>query len=98
MRERIQTRISELQTELETGTRRMQELELEQTRLREVMLRITGAMQVLQELLDADVGSANGAAPSSNGAAATMTDSSPDAEPTADGDDATMASVAPPMD
>ena len=60
MRERIQDRINELQAELDTGSQRMQELEREQTQLREVMLRISGALQVLHELLESD-GGQNGA-------------------------------------
>ena len=45
-------RLEELQTEWNAGSRRLQELEREQAQLREVMLRISGAMQVLRELLD----------------------------------------------
>jgi predicted nuclease with TOPRIM domain len=69
MRERIRARIKQLQAELDTGNRRLQELELEQARLREVMLRITGAKQVLEELLDSDAAESNGAPSSSESSA-----------------------------
>ena len=39
--------------EFRTGEARLRELELETARLRETLLRISGATQVLQELLDA---------------------------------------------
>ncbi|MGZ6613096.1 MAG: hypothetical protein ACXVFQ_01525 [Solirubrobacteraceae bacterium] len=64
MRHRAEARISELQHELDAGNRRLQELELEQARLREVMLRITGALQVLRELLNEEAAATNGTAAS----------------------------------
>ncbi|HUA45474.1 MAG TPA: hypothetical protein VMA77_09625 [Solirubrobacteraceae bacterium] len=71
MRQRIQLRLEELQAELNAGNRRLQELDAEQTQLREVMLRISGAMQVLGELLDSDTrvdaAAQPGAAAESNG-------------------------------
>lgn len=86
MRERIQARISELQSELDTGQRRLQELEVEQGRLREVMLRITGAKQVLEELLAAD-------AAESNGAVSSVTADVPAVEPVAAGGRAEKAAA-----
>lgn len=51
MRERLQARLGELKKELETGRIRLQGLEKRQLYLREMMLRISGAIQVLEELL-----------------------------------------------
>ena len=53
MRSDIQARLEELQGEFRAGEAKLRELELETARLRETLLRISGAMQVLQELLDA---------------------------------------------
>jgi predicted nuclease with TOPRIM domain len=47
----MKSRLDELQSEMDAGNQRLQELEREQVQLREVMLRISGAMQVLRELL-----------------------------------------------
>lgn len=51
MRDRLQTRLGELKKEFATGQARLQELEKQQMYLRETMLRISGAIQVLEELL-----------------------------------------------
>lgn len=51
MRDRLQTRLQELKKEFETGQSHLQELEKQQIYLRETMLRISGAIQVLEELL-----------------------------------------------
>jgi hypothetical protein len=56
MCEQIQTRLRELKKEFTTGQGRLQELERQQVHLRETMLRVSGAIQVLEELL-ADGGS-----------------------------------------
>lgn len=56
MRDRLQTRLGELKKEFAAGQVRLQELEKQQMYLREAMLRISGAIQVLEELL-ADGGS-----------------------------------------
>jgi predicted nuclease with TOPRIM domain len=50
MQDKIQARIDALQKEMETGQQKMQELEGQLARLRETMLRISGAIQVLTEL------------------------------------------------
>ncbi len=52
MRDKLVSRLKELQAEYEAGERRMRAVEAETLRLRETMLRISGAIQVLQELLD----------------------------------------------
>ena len=51
MREQLQARLEELKREFETGQARLRELEAEGARLRETMLRISGAIQVLEEEL-----------------------------------------------
>jgi predicted nuclease with TOPRIM domain len=51
MREQIQARLEELKKELETGQAELQKVEMRQTYLRETVLRIDGAIQVLEELL-----------------------------------------------
>ena len=51
MREQLLTRLEELKREFEAGGARLRELEAEQARLRETMLRISGAIQVLEEEL-----------------------------------------------
>lgn len=50
MHDRIQSRIEGLRKELEVGQQRMQDLELQLAQLRDTMLRISGAIQVLEEL------------------------------------------------
>ena len=54
MREQIEARLTALKKEYEIGQSRLKELEAESTYVRETMLRISGAMQVLQEMLDAE--------------------------------------------
>jgi prefoldin subunit 5 len=51
MREQIQARLEELKKELETGQAELQKVEMQHTYLRETVLRIDGAVQVLKELL-----------------------------------------------
>ena len=51
MRNRLQTRLEELKKEFATGQTHFQELERQQMNLRQTMLRISGAIQVLEELL-----------------------------------------------
>ncbi|WP_410791017.1 hypothetical protein [Kribbella sp. C-35] len=50
MREKAQSRLSELQREYEVGQRRLQEFMAQEVTLRETLLRISGAIQVLEEL------------------------------------------------
>lgn len=51
MREQLQARLEELKREFEAGQARLRELETQEARLRETMLRISGAIQVLEEEL-----------------------------------------------
>jgi hypothetical protein len=45
-------RLQQLRAELEKGRRRMQMLDHEREQVRETMLRISGAIQVLEELME----------------------------------------------
>jgi predicted nuclease with TOPRIM domain len=51
MQQQIQSRIEVLKSEFETGQVKLRELEMQQSRLRETLLRISGAIQVLEEML-----------------------------------------------
>ena len=47
----IRARVAELRRQYESGQHRLQEQERQQAALRETLLRISGAIQVLEELL-----------------------------------------------
>jgi predicted nuclease with TOPRIM domain len=51
MQEQIQARLEELKKELEAGQAELQKVEMQRTYLHETVLRISGAVQVLEELL-----------------------------------------------
>lgn len=51
MEDQLRRRLEELKKEFETGQARLRELETEQTYIRETLLRISGAIQVLEEAL-----------------------------------------------
>ncbi len=51
MRVQIEERLKELKSEFEEGQQMLDELEAKQISLRNTLLRISGAMQVLEELL-----------------------------------------------
>jgi len=51
MREQLQQRLDDLREEFEAGQKMMADLEARQTELRETLLRISGAIQVLVETL-----------------------------------------------
>lgn len=66
MQEQLQKRIDELKKEFQAGQARLRELETEQAYLRETMLRISGAIQVLEEMLgggEAEATAGGGEAP-----------------------------------
>ena len=52
MREQLQCRLEDLKREYEAGQTRLRELETETAYVRETMLRISGAIQVIQEMLE----------------------------------------------
>ena len=52
MREQLQIRLSELRDEFAKGKMKLETLDAEATELRHTLLRISGAIQVLQEELD----------------------------------------------
>lgn len=54
MQQQIQSRIEVLKNEFETGQAKLRELEMQQSRIRETLLRISGAIQVLEEMLEAN--------------------------------------------
>ena len=49
--QQVQDRLAALKKEFETGQARLKKLEAEQVYLRETLLRISGAIQVLEEIL-----------------------------------------------
>lgn len=51
MREQLERRLSELKAEFEAGQQTLADLEARQTNLRNTLLRISGAIQVLEEEL-----------------------------------------------
>ena len=51
MQEQLHNRLETLKKEFETGQARLKELETEEAYVRETLLRISGAIQVLQEIL-----------------------------------------------
>lgn len=51
MKEQLAARLQALKSEYESGQRLLGELELKQANLRDTLLRISGAIQVLEELL-----------------------------------------------
>jgi hypothetical protein len=53
MRDKLTSRMQQLKTEFQTGQDKLQELDLQESRLRETLLRISGAIQVLEEMLQA---------------------------------------------
>ncbi|HLG16349.1 MAG TPA: hypothetical protein VJH03_17850 [Blastocatellia bacterium] len=52
MKEDLEKRLDELKREFEVGQNRLRELDAEQAHVRETLLRISGAIQVLQEMLN----------------------------------------------
>lgn len=53
MQEQLERRLEELKKEFELGQTKLREVETQQLQLRETLLRISGAIQVLEETLAA---------------------------------------------
>jgi hypothetical protein len=53
MREQLQNRLAELKKDFAEGQARLQELESQQAMIRDTLLRISGAIQVIEEMLSA---------------------------------------------
>ena len=51
MREQIEARLAQLKAEFEQGQKMLADLEAQQANLRSTILRISGAIQVLEEML-----------------------------------------------
>jgi predicted nuclease with TOPRIM domain len=51
MNEQLRNRLAELKREFELGQAKLRDLEAQEANLRETMLRISGAIQVLEEVL-----------------------------------------------
>jgi hypothetical protein len=62
MQDQLRARLAELQHDLEVGEHRLAQLDTDRAHLRDTVLRISGAIQVLEELLAAspDAAQANG--------------------------------------
>lgn len=54
MKEKMEQRLQQLRNEYETGQKMLADLEAKQLNLRETLLRINGAIQVLEEVLEED--------------------------------------------
>ncbi len=63
MRERIEKRLEQLKSEYESGQKMLAETEAKAAQLRETLLRISGAIQVLEEELQQLGDSANAGEP-----------------------------------
>jgi uncharacterized protein (DUF3084 family) len=57
--EQVQARLAELKQEYVTGQGQLRELTQQEAALRETMLRISGAIQVLEELVSSEMRSAD---------------------------------------
>jgi predicted nuclease with TOPRIM domain len=56
MKQQLEQRLNELKAEFESGQRALAELEAKQANMRDSLLRISGAIQVLEEELGKDNG------------------------------------------
>jgi predicted nuclease with TOPRIM domain len=54
MKNKLEQRLKELKSEFESGQKMLSDLEAQQANLKTTLLRISGAIQVLEELLSAD--------------------------------------------
>jgi len=65
MREQLQQRLAELKKDFTEGQSRLQEMEAQQALMRDTLLRISGAIQVIEEMLrDEQTEQADSASPS----------------------------------
>ncbi len=62
MQDQVRARLAELQAEYQKGQEELRRLEMQQAQLQQTLLRISGAIQVLTELL-ASAPEANGLVP-----------------------------------
>jgi predicted nuclease with TOPRIM domain len=60
MREKLEERLNVLKSEYEAGQKMLAELEEKRANITQTMLRIQGAMQVLQEMIDQESSPAMG--------------------------------------
>jgi prefoldin subunit 5 len=56
MKEQLETRLNELRNEYSTGTKALEDLQRRQEELRSTLLRISGAIQVLEEMMQPEGG------------------------------------------
>lgn len=63
MSEQMRERLAELEKDFNLGQSRLRELEMQEAALRETLLRISGAIQVLKELLGDSDETAGGESP-----------------------------------
>jgi hypothetical protein len=63
MKEQLEQRLQQLRAEYETGQKMLVEIEQKKVNLEQTLLRISGAIQVLEEMLAADQPSSDGVAP-----------------------------------
>jgi predicted nuclease with TOPRIM domain len=70
MTNQIEARLTQLQAEYQKGQERLTALEHEATKVRDAMLRISGAIQVLEELLAKGEVAQEGATTPANGSIA----------------------------
>ena len=59
MKEQLQQRLKELKSEYEAGQKMLADLVAKQAELQQTLLRITGAIQVLEEMLNAEAQAAD---------------------------------------
>jgi hypothetical protein len=62
MKEKIERRLQELKGEYESGQRMLADLDVQRTNLQQTIWRISGAIQVLEELLTAEAPTAGDSA------------------------------------
>lgn len=60
MHDQLERRLAQLKSEFETGQARLRDLSQQQAHLQETLLRISGAIQVLEELMDEATSSDDG--------------------------------------